>query len=585
MSFIPQQETNMSTALMLADLDDFLPISRQECIKPFLLNSSDNATTGSTSNISEEGGVALNETRTTRRNNRLTKKPGTVGQEPKKIAKIELADCLACSGCVTTAESVLVNQQSIDQFLSSLREMDLVNTLKNHFSESNTNKQPIVGGDDLDSLLQPGNFSLKKPTLFFVTISQQSAASLASFYQCSSVQECLNRLSYLFKVKFGAAAVFEIASLARLVSHLEICEEFVRKFKENGGKSPLFTSACPGWICYAEKTHPEILPFISTVKSPQQIMGTLVKKFISNNFKDMTNVMNVYHVTVMPCFDKKLEASRPDFTNDPFDKVDMVLTSSEITELLQRECQIESSEDFHNKTMLNSESFTDNVLDILKNIKTTSPSNSMDLQLDENLLQWLDSSSDATGSGAYCEMVFKYAAKKLFNIDIRHTTLNFESKRNSDYREVVLYDPKCSEPTVLLKFVIANGFRNIQNLVRRMKQVNGDESFHFVEVMACPIGCLNGGGQVKVKNPKGDSSSDPILSTTPKQHLSQTDKLYREDVTYWHNKEENLPSLVQALYELWIQGPIGSNSANKILHTKYHAVEKLNMLAPTALKW
>jgi iron only hydrogenase large subunit-like protein len=73
-------------------------------------------------------------------------------------------------------------------------------------------------------------------------------------------------------------------------------------------KLPMFSSTCPGWICYAEKSHPEILPLISTSKSAQQIMGILLKNFIASSLSISSSC--IYHVTIMPCFDKKLEASR-----------------------------------------------------------------------------------------------------------------------------------------------------------------------------------------------------------------------------------------------------------------------------------
>ncbi|KAG2393249.1 hypothetical protein C9374_009826 [Naegleria lovaniensis] len=686
-AFIPQQEPTLSTALMLADLDDFLPITRQECIKPFLLNNnthtnnnnnntkklgiselqpnpiSDSRTTSSMNN--NEGGVALvgvvgtssskSTNNNARRTNRLkfqqANNNNTLSEtsEPKKIAKIELADCLACSGCVTTAESVLVNQQSVEQFLNTLREMNLFSPYFLHHESNNggavnnpssSHLKIHSNGTDigfaemdsttelkdalLDDILSSSssflkqrnktNNTAKKQTMFFVTISQQSAASLASYYQCESVRDCLNRLSYLFKTKLGAIAVFESASLARMASHLEICEDFVRRYREGNSKIPLFASSCPGWICYAEKTHPEILPYISTVKSPQQIMGTFVKKFIKHHISAKYHIddFNIYHTTVMPCFDKKLEASRPDFTNDPFDKVDMVLTSSEITELLKKQFQIDTPQDFHSLTHFDLNDLTlDNVFDVLQNSQSNNMLNETNFMentndmLDLSLLEWLSDGSDATGSGGYCEIVFKYAAKKLFNIDIRNTTLQFESKRNSDYREVVLYDPNTTDQKVLLKFVIANGFRNIQNLVRRMKQSTElSDAFHFVEVMACPIGCLNGGGQVKAKTPQLLSAQssmndeteaqpkhqDLSLTTTltPKQHLSQTERLYREYLSHLKNLSQNDPQskmYLSWLYNTWIQGAVGSPQAQKYLHTTYHAVEKMGMISASALKW
>ena len=98
----------------------------------------------------------------------------------------------------------------------------------------------------------------------------------------------------------------------------------------------MLTSACPGWICYAEKTHGNfILPYISKVKSPQTVMGTLVKNKMSQKYGVTPD--RIYHMTVMPCFDKKLEASREDFYNDVYKSrdVDLVITSLEIEGMLQ----------------------------------------------------------------------------------------------------------------------------------------------------------------------------------------------------------------------------------------------------------
>lgn len=91
----------------------------------------------------------------------------------------------------------------------------------------------------------------------------------------------------------------------------------------------MLASACPGWVCYAEKTHGTfILPYISTARSPQQIMGVMVKQFLAAKLSLPAG--RLYHVTVMPCYDKKLEASREDFYSEVTDSkdVDCVITSS-----------------------------------------------------------------------------------------------------------------------------------------------------------------------------------------------------------------------------------------------------------------
>ena len=117
---------------------------------------------------------------------------------------------------------------------------------------------------------------------------------------------------------------------------------------------------------------------------------------------------------------------------------------------------------------------------------------------------------------------------------------------------------------VLLQFALAYGFRNIQNLVQKLKR--GKSPSHYVEVMACPSGCLNGGGQIKVE------------SESSKDWLQQVEKLYESLKT--ETPEENWT--VTALYEQWLGGP-ESEKARKALHTEYHAVEKAS--AGFNIKW
>lgn len=137
-----------------------------------------------------------------------------------------------------------------------------------------------------------------------------------------------------FKNYFSAEFVFD-TTFSREFSLIESEREFVERFKQNqlgssDAKLPILTSSCPGWICYAEKTHGSfILPYISRVKSPQQIMGSLVKDYLCKNVFDITPD-KIYHVTIMPCFDKKLESSRKDFFNEFHQSkdVDCVLSTS-----------------------------------------------------------------------------------------------------------------------------------------------------------------------------------------------------------------------------------------------------------------
>ncbi|KAM9557793.1 cytosolic iron-sulfur assembly component 3 [Guaruba guarouba] len=461
-----------SGVLRLTDLDDYIGPS-QECIKPVKVEKKLGKAAakirieadGSYFQVNQDGGA----------------------QKLEK-AKITLNDCLACSGCITSAESVLITQQSHEELYKMLT-----------FNKTATpSEQKLV----------------------VVSVSPQSRASLAA--RCKmGVLETAKKLTAFLK-SLGVHYIFD-TTFSRNFSLLESQREFVKRFRkqsEDKKALPMLASACPGWICYAEKTHGSfIIPYISTTKSPQQVMGSLIKGYFAEQQHLTPN--QIYHVTVMPCYDKKLEASRPDFFNQEYQTrdVDCVITTGEVLKLLEQEGVSLSDVD-------------------------PAPLDTMFSTAEEEL-----TSHSGGGSGGYLEHIYKYAAKELFGIQV--DTVQYKPLKNKDFQEVTLE----KDGAVLLQFALAYGFRNIQNLVQKLKR--GKSPYHYVEVMACPSGCLNGGGQIKLD---GDSSKD---------QLQQVERLYGSVQTAV--PEEN--RTVHELYEQWLGG-VESEMAVKALHTEYHAVEK-----------
>ncbi|KAF3451855.1 hypothetical protein FNV43_RR07951 [Rhamnella rubrinervis] len=373
-----------------------------------------------------------------------------------------------------------------------------------------------------------------------VSLSPQSRASLAVHFGISPLK-VFQKLTTFFK-SLGVKAIFD-TSCSRDLTLIESCNEFIARYKESqmtdnegcGSSLPMISSACPGWICYAEKQLGSyILPYISSVKSPQQTIGAIVKNRISQEMGLKPD--EVYHVTVMPCYDKKLEASRDDFVYQveseaeskenvslTITEVDSVLTSGEVLELIQLK-----GVDF--------KALEDSPLDkMLKNVT------------EEGQLYGVCGSS-----GGYAETVFRYAAKLLFGKEIKGP-LDFRTIRNSDFQEVTLE----VEGKTVLKFALCYGFRNLQNIVRKIK--TGKCDYHFLEIMACPSGCLNGGGQVKPK--PGQSAKDLI-------QLLET--VYMENVLV---ADPFLNPFVKSLYDEWLELP-GSEKAKRHMHTEYHPVVK-----------
>lgn len=378
---------------------------------------------------------------------------------------------------------------------------------------------------------EQGNFDDVK--MVIVSIAPQVRASVAAKFDLTA-QATAEKLSGFFKM-LGVDFVFD-TTFSRVFSIMESQREFVRRFKEgqNGTKGvlPMLASACPGWVCYAEKTHGNfILPYISSTKSPQQIMGSLVKDFLAKNVGKTPD--QLYHVTIMPCYDKKLEASRGDFYNDIYRTrdVDCVLTSMELEKMLEDK-----------EISLN---------DV--------PNGSLDMQFSNVDNEGNMLSHHGGGSGGYAEHILHYAAREVFGI--ASPVVELKTLRNKDFKELhLMVDGKA-----VLNFALAYGFRNIQNLVQKLKR--GKSQYHFVEVMACPSGCLNGGGQIRAAS-----------TQEAKELLSKVQNVY-ESVPK-QMPQQNTFAL--QLYEQWLGGE-DSEHAQTMLHTRYHEIEKMS--SSLAVKW
>ncbi|KAK7790273.1 hypothetical protein R5R35_012639 [Gryllus longicercus] len=482
--------SHFSSVLQLTDLDDFITPS-QECIKPVKIEKTQ-VGTGAKIKIQEDGGYVQVE-------------EGGRERQLKKV-EISLADCLACSGCITSAESVLISQQSQTE-------------LTRIFQETK-------------SLHEAGQGDQAK--LIIVSLSVQPILSLASYYQLP-VDEAAQRLTGYFK-QLGANMVVNMNiadDFALLENQVEFIERFRAAENKENGKLPMLTSSCPGWVCYAEKTHGQfILPYIAKTKSPQQIMGSLIKTYLSSQLKRSPN--DIYHVTVMPCYDKKLEASRQDFFNEKLQShdVDCVITGIEL------------------QSMLESSGLKLSEVDSASVDWPWSEKKPLDKEI------WGHRGSP---SGGYADHVFLHAAKELIGQDL--SDVHYRTLRNPDFKEVILE----KDGNVVLRFAIANGFRNIQNLVQKIKRKKCD--YHFVEVMACPSGCINGGAQLRPEN-----------ASAPKELIAKLETMYADLPAL--SPAEN--TMVKELYNHWLGGST-SDKKTAMLHTDYHAVEKMN----TALniKW
>ena len=373
-----------------------------------------------------------------------------------------------------------MEQQSVEEFLG-----------QNFSSEGN---QPLGGTHD-------GGGGRRRRRLV-VTLSPQSTASLAVKYSVK-YEEMLEKMCGFFKTHFNAQAVCS-STEARAASRARYAKEFTERKKASSSLLPMIASACPGWVCYAEKTENALrdVNLLAKAKSPQAIAGTFAKKGRRAAFSEDTEDTEeeaeeeAYHVSVMPCYDKKLEASRREFKTkregdvlgqgkddddvDSVNETDCVLTTTEVVELLEKKCNIVDEAGVRSLPSAKIDSM------FASWFRTE---DMMDVEEDEQEDALLPPAFAAT-SGAYLEYVFRKAARDLYGVDLRGKDLEYKTLTNADMREVELK----IEGEVKLKFLLAYGFRNVQNVTRALKRE--PNKWDFVEMMACPSGCANGGGQV-----------------------------------------------------------------------------------------
>ncbi len=282
-----------------------------------------------------------------------------------------------------------------------------------------------------------------------------------------------------------------------------------------GGTLPMFTSCCPAWVKYMEQTYPELLPHLSSCKSPQQMAGAIFKSYGAEI--NEVNPAEIYSVAVMPCTCKEFESQREEMNWKGYRNVDVVITTRELAYLIK-----DQDIDFNS---LCDEKF-DHVLGVYSGAGTIFGSTGGVMEA-------------ALRTGY--ELYTKKSIPKIELTDIRGE----EGFRTA---EVKLGDFK-------LKVGVVSGLRHIKKVLDMIKE--GKCDMHFIEVMTCPEGCISGGGQPKI-----------IFESDKKRAYGARKKgLYNHDSTLFYRKSHDNPG-VKKLYGEFLGEPLGHKS-HELLHTKY----------------
>ena len=301
---------------------------------------------------------------------------------------------------------------------------------------------------------------------------------------------------------------------------MEEANELIERLK-NGGTLPMITSCSPGWVKYIEMNYPDQLAHVSSCKSPHQMFGALIKSYYAEKIGVAPEKISV--VSVMPCIAKKFEANREQMNVNGIKDVDYVITTRELARMIKQ-----AGLDFVN--------LEDSTFD--------------------------DPMGEATGAaaifgttGGVMEAALRTAAEKLTGETL--TNVNFEAVRGEE--GIKRATVKIGDKEV--KAVVAHGLGNAQIVMDEIR--SGTADYQFVEIMACPGGCIMGGGQ-------------PIRSSKERATIDirklRADCLYSIDEKSTIRKSHENP-VVLKIYEDYL-GEVGGHKAHELLHTSYVEREK-----------
>ena len=316
--------------------------------------------------------------------------------------------------------------------------------------------------------------------------------------------------------RMGFDAVFDTDFAADLTI-MEEATEFLHRV-QHGGTMPLITSCCPGWVKYCETYFPDFIPNLSTCKSPQQMFGAMAKTYYAQ--KMGLNPEDIFVVSVMPCTAKKFEITRDDQcgAGEGIPDVDVALTTRELGSMIKRAGLLFAE--------LPEEDF-DPALGI------------------------------ATGaahifgaSGGVMEAALRTASELLTGKELKK--LEFHEVRGAHGVKEATYEIAGKE----VRVCVLSGTKNAQMVLEDIR--SGKRQYDFIEIMACPGGCVNGGGQ---------PIQPSVIRNFHSVSAERAKALYREDSDMPIRKSHKNP-LIQEVYDSFLGQP-GSETAHHLLHTSY----------------
>ena len=359
----------------------------------------------------------------------------------------------------------------------------------------------------IDAVWKKINDSTKKVV---VQIAPSVRVALGEEFNLEPGENTIGKI-YAAARRLGFDLIFDTNFSADLTI-MEEANEFVQRLTK-GENLPLFTSCCPAWVRYLETQHPELLSHLSTCKSPQGMLSPVLKEFLPKYYEGYKKE-DIVVVSIMPCTAKKYEAIREQLIN----QTDFVLTTKEFAKMITA-----AGIDFRK----------------LKEEEANSPFG-----------QYTGAATIFGASGGVAEAAVRTAynmvtGEELSNVDIK-TLRGVDAKSRT--KDLVV-DIKGTS----VKVRVVSTLKEAEKSLKEIK--SGTSDFHILEVMACPGGCVNGGGQ-------------PISCSDSSIKEKRAEGLYEEDRNLEFRRSHQNPDIIK-LYNECLGGKPGSEIAHHLLHTTY----------------
>ncbi len=432
--------------------------------------------------------------------------------------------CILCRRCVAACDAqgisvIGANARGFDTHISSAFDKDLANVSCISCGQCIVNcpTGAIVEKDDTDKVLA----AINDPEKFVIVNTAPSIrATLGEAFGMHIGTNVEGKMVAALR-RLGFDKVFDTDFAADLTI-VEEAHEFLERF-QNGGVLPMITSCSPGWIKYCEHYYPELIPHLSTCKSPQQMFGATMKTYYAKKMgidpKDMVVV------GVMPCTAKKFETKRPNQAASGYPDVDIAITTRELARM------IESAGIF------------------FKHLP--------DEEFDNPFGESTGAATIFGTTGGVMEAALRTAVETLTGKELEN--VDFKEVRGMKEVKEAEYDVDGTK----IKVAVASGTKNAKVILDKIK--DGTADYQFIEIMGCPGGCINGGGQ-------------PIQHAVVRNFVDlkarRAQALYDADAKKTKRKSHENETIKQMYAEFL--GEPGSHKAHEILHTSYIPRKKYN---------